>query len=260
MKCLDHLKAAGLVAAVADGRLRVSPKERLTPGLTAYIRANATAIRAEAPIVGLPGDPDGGGENLPAPENSPHNPHGCENSGAAENNASNANPGKQDEGDTTSLEPTGPCPVCGGGGRWQPREGGRWHCRHCYPDMPATATTVALPGGAVPEPSPAAGIDAEALLVDACQGLDITPTEVEFELVDDMDDLRGGVLTPTGLRQTAEALDLPRSPAPAPKPKQGAVCCDCRHYLRVDGQKIPPRALWCGPTGAWRRRTMVGWR
>jgi hypothetical protein len=112
--------------------------------------------------------------------------------------------------------------------------------------MPPTANTVVVPGGVcelapdIPSPHDEA---IDALIRDACRGLRITPEALRDELVDDMDDLRAGVLTPEALRLVAETLDLMRSPGDATDTPQTVTCSACSHYQRVDGH---PHLGRCG--------------
>jgi hypothetical protein len=107
----------------------------------------------------------------------------------------------------TTADPAGPCPACGAGQFWQ-LPGEPWHCRHCEPDMPLTATSLTL---ACHKPRSTHVHAREGLrktLEAACEGLDITPDQLCAEL--DLADLESGVITPNALRLTARPLNLMR--------------------------------------------------
>lgn len=54
MATLDHLRGAGLIIEKMDGRLRVSPAERITPEIRQYIITHKAALLAELSITSTP--------------------------------------------------------------------------------------------------------------------------------------------------------------------------------------------------------------
>jgi hypothetical protein len=62
-------------------------------------------------------------------------------------------------------EPDGPCPACGSYQWWRDRGGGSWHCRSCGPDIPLTATTLAI------QPGPADAMADDRRYCRECQNL-----------------------------------------------------------------------------------------